>query len=73
MKTKRFKLDIPENINKNIQLFLDNDVRNKDGKYFSELYHKKILHYRGGSNWMNDSYKLHYSMTNLLAETLPKI
>ena len=65
--------DIPESINTNIKIFLDNDVRNQNGKYFSELYHKKILHYRGGSNWMNDSYKLHYSMTNLLAEALSKI
>jgi hypothetical protein len=65
--------DIPEIINKNITFFLDNDIRNNNGKYFSELYHKKILHYRGGSNWMNDSYKLHYSMTNLLSNTLSKI
>lgn len=65
--------DIPESINKNITLFLNNDVRNKNEKYFAELYHKKILHYRAGSNWMNDSFKLHYSMTNLLAEALSKI
>jgi hypothetical protein len=65
--------DIPEKINKNIKIFLDNDVRNKDGKYFSELYHKKILHYRGGSNWMNDSLEMHNNMTNLLAYALSKI
>lgn len=65
--------DIPESINKNITLFLNNDVRNQKGKYFSELYHKKILHYRAASNWMSDSYKLHYSMTHLLAEALSKI
>ena len=65
--------DIPESINKSVTLFLNNDVRNQNGKYFSELYHKKILHYRGGSNWMNDSPKLHYSMINLLAEALSKI
>jgi len=65
--------DIPESINKSVTLFLNNDVRNQNGKYFSELYHKKILHYRGGSNWMKDSYKLHYSMINLLAEALSKI
>jgi hypothetical protein len=65
--------DIPESINKNIKLFLDNDARNQKGKYFSELYHKKILHYRAASNWMNNSYELHNSMTNLLAEVLSKI
>ena len=53
-------------------LFLNNDVRNQKGKYFSELYHKKILHYRAASNWMSDSYKLHYSMTHLLDEALSK-
>jgi hypothetical protein len=30
--------DIPESINKNIKNFLDNDVRNQNDKYFSELY-----------------------------------
>jgi hypothetical protein len=65
--------DIPESINKNIQLFLDNDVRNKDGKYFAELYHKKILHYRAASNWMNESFQLHNYMTKLLANALSKI
>lgn len=67
------KKDIPKSINKNIKSFLDNDVRNKEGKYFSELYHKKILHYRGGSNWMNDSFQLHNSMINLLYESLSKM
>jgi hypothetical protein len=65
--------DIPESINKNINLFLDNDIRNQKGKYFAELYHAKILHYRAASNWMNDSQQLHNSMTILLAEALSKI
>jgi hypothetical protein len=65
--------DIPETINENIKIFLDNDVRNQKGKYFSEIYYKKILHYRAASNWMNNSYELHNSMTNLLTETLSKM
>jgi hypothetical protein len=65
--------DIPENININLKLFLNNDVRNKNGKYFSELYHKKILHYRAASNWMNESFEMHNSMSKLLYETLSKL
>jgi hypothetical protein len=65
--------DIPENINKNLKLFLNNDIRNKNGNYFAELYHKKILHYRAASNWMNESFELHNSMTKLLYETLMKM
>jgi len=65
--------DIPESINKNLKLFLNNDVRNKNGKYFAELYHKKIIHYRAASNWMNESFELHNSMTKLLNEALSKL
>lgn len=65
--------DLPISINKNITKFLDNDVRNKNGKYFSELYHNKIFHYRGASNWMNDSFELHNSMLKLLYSTLMNI
>ena len=60
---------IPKSINSNIKLFLNNDVRNQNGKYFAELYHNKILHYRAGSNWMNNSYDLHIFLTNLLKKT----
>ncbi len=56
-----------------LRLFLDNDVRNTKGKYFSELYHKKILHYRAASNWMNGSFEIHKSMIKLLHETLIQI
>ena len=62
--------DIPISINPKIRNFLDNDIRNQKGKYFAELYHKSILHYRAASNWMRDSYQLHNNMTGLLKETL---
>lgn len=32
--------------------FLKNDKRNKDGKYFAEIYDNIIFHYRG-STWLN--------------------
>jgi hypothetical protein len=65
--------DLPKKIDNSILLFLENDRRNKDNKYFAELYDDKILHYRAGSNWMNDSYELQQSMTNLLLSTLSKL
>lgn len=65
--------DIPHCINENIKIFLDNDMRNVNGKYFSELYHNKILHYRGASNWMGQSSQLHNSLTKLLETSLSKM
>jgi hypothetical protein len=65
--------DLPKDININIRQFLDNDVRNTNGKYFAELYNEKILHYRGGSNWMNNSNEMHNRLTQLLKVTLSKI
>jgi hypothetical protein len=64
---------IPKCINQNIRIFLDNDIRNKDGKYFAELYYDKIFHYRAASNWMNNSYELHNKLTNLLSYTFSKM
>ena len=60
-------------MNKHIKTFLDNDVRNQNDKYFAELYHNKILHYRGGSNWMAQSFNVHNDMIKLLYATLIKI
>ena len=65
--------DIPTCINQNIRIFLDNDSRNVNGNYFSELYHNKILHYRAASNWLNESFKLHDRLIKLLESSLSKI
>ena len=61
---------MPSHIDPNIYNFLDNDTRNKDGKYFAELYHEKILHYRASSNWMGDSFYNQNYLTELLRTTL---
>lgn len=61
---------IPPNINQNIKVFLENDTRNKNNKYFSEIYNNNIFHYRGGSNWMNQSKNTHDNLTFLLQKTL---
>lgn len=46
--------ELPKNLktNNNLIEFLKNDKRNKDEKYFSEIYDKCIFHYRG-STWLN--------------------
>ena len=46
--------ELPENLKTNNSLieFLKNDKRNKDEKYFSEIYDKCMFHYRG-STWLN--------------------
>jgi hypothetical protein len=62
--------NLPISINKNIKNFLENDLRNKNSKYFAEIFYNKIFHYRAGSNWMNDTYNLHNKLTQLLKETL---
>jgi len=61
---------IPPNVNPNIKVFLENDTRNQHNKYFSEIYNNNIFHYRGGSNWMNQSKNMHNNLTLLLQKTL---
>ncbi len=51
--------DLPKNINKNILNVLKSDPRNQNNKFFYEIYDNKFLHYRAGTNWMNDSKNLH--------------
>jgi hypothetical protein len=62
--------NFPDNLNKKLLLFLDKDPRNTSDKYFAELFESKILHYRGGSNWMLNSKKLHNFLTDLLYKTI---
>ena len=46
--------ELPKNLKNNNRLkeFLENDKRNKDGKYFAEIYDNTFFHYRG-STWLN--------------------
>jgi len=66
------ELDIPVELKNNIGLtnFLKNDIRNKDGKFFCELYEDVFLHYRAGSNWRGEGNNLHNTLTNLLKKAL---
>jgi hypothetical protein len=43
--------DFPPHLDSRWLSFLMTDTRNVDGKFFSELYDGKFLHYRAGGNW----------------------
>ncbi len=66
--------EIPENLknNSNLLKFLKSDPRNKDGKFFCEIYDKKFLHYRAGGNWMREGIRVHTVLSKLLKELLLK-
>jgi hypothetical protein len=58
--------NFPKELNKKLLAFLNFDPRNTNNNYFAELFESKIFHYRGGSNWMINSKKLHDKLTKLL-------
>jgi len=66
------KDEIPENLKSNEKLlnFLNNDPRNKNNKYFCEIYDDIFLHYRCGGNWQLEGKELHNNLSLLLKETL---
>ena len=57
--------DIPANLKANIRLvhFLQNDIRNINGKFFCELYDNKFFHYRAGGNWEKRKLKFHVELS----------
>lgn len=66
--------ELPAALQSNTDLvqFLKNDVRNKNGKFFCEIYDNVFLHYRAGGNWMNEGMDLHRQLTNQLKKVLVK-
>lgn len=62
----------PENVKNNEALvtFLQNDVRNENGKFFSELYDGAFLHYRAGGNWRKEGMETHRQLTEMLKGAL---
>jgi len=64
--------ELPSNLQSNIKLinFLKKDVRNKNNKFFCEIYDDTFLHYRAGGNWMNEGLYLHTKLSQLLKECL---
>jgi hypothetical protein len=82
LKTKKFEglksgmwniNNFPKELNKKLLVFLNLDPRNTNNTYFTELFETKIFHYRGGSNWMLNSRKIHEKLTKLLFITLKEL
>jgi hypothetical protein len=67
--------EIPENLRYQTELldFMKNDPRNKNGKYFCEIYDNKFLHYRAGGNWNNEGFGLHNFLAKQLRSILVKL
>jgi hypothetical protein len=64
--------ELPKNLEKNTKMidFITNDPRNKNNKYFCEIYDNVFLHYRAGSNWIGEGMDLHKKLTELLKNAL---
>jgi hypothetical protein len=50
--------------------FLKGDPRNRNGKYFCEIYEETILHYRAGSDWEKRGRGIHTVLTERLTNVL---
>uniref|UniRef100_A0A6C0B830 Nucleotide-diphospho-sugar transferase domain-containing protein n=1 Tax=viral metagenome TaxID=1070528 RepID=A0A6C0B830_9ZZZZ len=65
------KNELPKNItNPRLIAYLENDIRNVDGKFFCEIYDDVFLHYRAGGNWMKQNPQMHNYLTNYLKQCL---
>ena len=64
--------ELSNNLKHNVNLihFLNNDVRNVNGKFFCEIYDDSFLHYRAGGNWKNEGLELHNYLSSLLKKCL---
>ena len=50
--------------------FLQTDPRNRNGKFFCEIYEGTILHYRAGSDWEKRGGDIHARLTARLLSIL---
>ena len=64
--------ELPKKLHDNRMLiyFLNNDIRNVNGKFFCEIYDDVFLHYRAGGNWRNEGLNLHNNLAQFLKECL---
>jgi hypothetical protein len=64
--------ELPNNLQGNVKLidFLRNDVRNKNDKFFCEVYDNVFLHYRAGGNWQKEGLDLHKELSQKLKNAL---
>jgi hypothetical protein len=63
---------IPENLKDNSKLihFIKTDPRNKNGKYYCEIFDNKFLHYRAGGNWEKRNMNIHVALSLKLRQSL---
>jgi len=66
------EINLPKNIAQQNQVinFLKTDPRNKNNKFFCEIYDDVFLHYRAGGNWMKEGMTLHNDLTEKLKNIL---
>jgi len=64
-------IEMPDKLkNSKIANFIRNDPRNKDGRYYCEIYDDVFLHYRGGGDWSRKGLEFHIALANDLKYTL---
>ena len=61
--------ELPVNLGENIE-FLQNNPRNKNNKFFCEIYDDVFLHYRASGNWNNEGMNLHKILSEKLKQVL---
>jgi hypothetical protein len=49
-----------------VQKFLDEDPRNTNNKYWSEIYDDRLFHIRAGSNWNGEGSVIHSKIADLV-------
>lgn len=64
--------ELPKNLQNKTKLidFLKNDVRNRNNKFFCEIYDNVFLHYRAGGNWNREGLNFHKSLSEKLKNAL---
>jgi len=63
--------EMPEQIkNTDLEKFIKNDPRNKNGRYFCEIYDDIFLHYRAGGDWQGFGLDFHNYLSNLLKKSI---
>jgi hypothetical protein len=66
-------LNFPFDLSVDWLFYLQNDSRNKDGKFFSELYDKTFLHFRAGGNWEQRSANEYTTNVKSLMDTVYRV
>jgi hypothetical protein len=64
--------ELPPSLKRNPKLveFIQTDVRNRNGKFFCEIYDDVFLHYRAGGNWRNEGAAFHARLSQRLKQAL---